>query len=89
MIFMAIYGNINIYKDTFLIYLELKKAFNAVSHEILLNKLGNFGLDDNSLMWFQSYLTGRQQYVKFNNMNSSVRHVNYGVPQGSILSVRN
>ena len=80
-----IFLNLNIHKDTFLIYLDLKKAFDTVSHQILLNKLGILGLDTRSLRWFESYLVNRQQYVKFNNINSSLLHTNYGVPQGSIL----
>ena len=65
-----IYNNVNITKDTFLIYLDLKKAFDTVSHQILINKIGNFGLDYRSINWFKSYLENRQQYVKFNNNNS-------------------
>ena len=81
----SIYNNVNTHKDTFLIYHDLKKAFDTVSHSILLNKLGNFGLDGRSVDWFESYLGNRQQYVKFNNVNSTVRTIRYGVPQGSIL----
>ena len=81
----SIFDNVNIHKDTFLIYLGLKKAFDTVSHTILINKLSNFGLDINSVNWFISYLGNRQQYVKFNNVNSSTLSIRYGVPQGSIL----
>ena len=80
-----IYSNLNRYEDTFLIYLDLKKAFDTVSHEILINKLGGLGLDTLTVDWFQSYLEHRQQYVKFNNCTSTVKNVEYGVPQGSIL----
>ena len=81
----SIYNNVNTYKDTYLIYLDLKKAFDTVSHTILINKLGNFGLDLRTVSWFGSYLDNRQQYVKFNNVSSSVLNIKYGVPQGSIL----
>ena len=80
-----IYNNVNIQKDTFLIYLDLKKAFDTVSHQILINKLGGFGLDAGTVTWFNSYLGNRQQLVKFNNVTSSVLPISYGVPQGSIL----
>ena len=79
-----IYNNMNKHKDTYLIYLDLKKAFDTVSHQIL-NKLGSFGLDIGTVNWFKSYLGNRQQYVKFNNINSSILPTSYGVPQGSIL----
>ena len=80
-----IFTNVNIYKDTFLIYLDLKKAFDTVSHQILLNKLGMFGIDMKTIEWFKSYLCNRQQYVKMNGINSTLRNIGYGVPQGSIL----
>ena len=81
----SIYNNVNTHKDTFLIYLDLKKAFDTVSHRILINKLSNLGLDERSVNWFESYLENRRQYVKFNNVSSSTLSIQYGVPQGSIL----
>ena len=38
-----------------------------------------------ALQWFQSYLFGRQQTVKFNGINSVLKNITCGVPQGSIL----
>ena len=58
-----IYNNANLYKDTYLVYLDLKKAFDTVSHKILLGKLGNISLDQKTILWFSSYLTNRKQYV--------------------------
>ena len=80
-----IYNNAYHVKDTYLVYLDLKKAFDTVSHKILLGKLGNIGLDQKMILWFSSYLTNRKQYVKFNNKNSNTLPITYGVPQGSIL----
>ena len=80
-----IYVNTNSRKDSYLVYLDLKKAFDTVSHKILINKLGNLGLDQKTVQWFVSYLENRQQYVKFNNEISSVESILYGVPQGSVL----
>ena len=79
------YHNANTLKDIYFIYLDLKKAFDTVSHNILLGKLGNIGLDQNTISWFSSNLQERKQYVKFNNKNSNTLDVTYGVPQGSIL----
>jgi hypothetical protein len=47
--------------DNGLIFLDFSKAFDTVDHGILLRKLKSFGLDNNSLNWFESYLTNRQQ----------------------------
>ena len=68
-----------------MVFLDLKKAFDTVSHRILLNKLGNFGFNLTTVEWFKSYLNNRHQYVRFNNINSETLPVCYGVPQGSIL----
>ena len=46
-----IYLNVNSLKDTYLVYLDLKKAFDTVSHKILLNKLTNFGLGGLQVIW--------------------------------------
>ena len=79
------YENTNILKETFLIFLDFKKAFDTVSHKILVNKLGTFGLDEQTIKWFSSYLTDRSQLVKLNGLNSQPLTISYGVPQGSIL----
>ena len=72
-------------QDTFVVFLDLKKAFDTVSHKILLNKLKNIGLDEKSILWFNSYLHHRIQKTTINNEISSERSIIYGVPQGSIL----
>jgi hypothetical protein len=67
------------------VFLDFSKAFDMVDHAILLCKLKSFGLDNNSLNWFESYLTNRQQKTSINNTLSSSLPVSVGVPQGSIL----
>ena len=51
-------------RDTSLaIFMDLSKAFFTLDHQILLNKFKYYGVNDISLKWFSSYLTGRQQYM--------------------------
>ena len=67
------------------VFIDLKKAFDTVNHEILLYKLEHYGIRDTSLEWFRSYLTDRKQYVYLNGVDSDVNNVTCGVPQGSVL----
>jgi hypothetical protein len=66
-------------------FLDLKKAFDSISHEILLSKLSYYGVRGVPLSWLRSYLEGRSQCVIVNNETSAVREVTCGVPQGSVL----
>ena len=67
------------------VFLDLKKAFDCVSHDILLNKLYAYGIRGSLRQWFQSYLSARSQFVFFNGIRSSIRNITHGLPQGSIL----
>ncbi len=59
--------------------------FDMVDHYLLLDKLHSLGFDQNSLLWFNSYLHNRQQYVSFQGSNSDYMVIDKGVPQGSTL----
>ena len=67
------------------IFLDLSKAFDTIQHDILLDKMANYGLRGIVLDWFKSYLTNRKQFVEYNNHKSTVKLINSGMPQGSIL----
>ena len=67
------------------IFLDLSKAFDTLNPEILIDKLKYYGVVEDSLAWFHSYLTNRKQYVQYENNKSSISNINLGVPQGSIL----
>ena len=66
-------------------YLDLSKAFDSLSHYILLNKLQHYGLCDVALNLLRSYLTNRKQFVQYNVYSSDMKYSHNGVPQGSIL----
>ena len=65
--------------------LDLSKAFDSISHTLLLKKLLKLGLSRSSIDWISSYLTSRTQVTKFKNFTSGKETILSGVPQGSIL----
>ena len=66
-------------------FLDLRKAFDIVDHNILLSKMDHMGFRGHSIQYFRSYLTGRRQYTQVGDYKSKECPINKGVPQGSVL----
>ena len=65
--------------------LDLSAAFDLVDHSLLLKKLALLGFDQQTVVWFWSYLNGRSQCVYVDGKLSDFEQVPVGVPQGSVL----
>ena len=62
-----------------------QKAFDTVDYQIMFDKLKCYGIHEDELAFFTSYLDDRQQCCNVNNVFSSARKITCGVPQGSVL----
>ena len=67
------------------VFVDLQKAFDTVDHKILLSKLCHYGVRGIPLSLFESYLSGRLQFVTANGVSSNMAEIVHGVPQGSVL----
>ena len=54
------------------LFLDFKKAFDSVNHNILLSKLEHYSIRGTSLKWFRSYLSNRKQICSINGKQSDV-----------------
>lgn len=81
----AIYNNFEVRSLTSVSFLDLSKAFDSISHPLLIQKVKLYGISDTNLDLLRSYLLNRKQVVKVNGELSDPRMTNRGVPQGSVL----
>ena len=68
------------------IFLDLSKAFDSVNHDILLNKLSYYCIKNDTLSWFESYLSNRLHYVSIDNENSEYLPITCGSWIQSIIN---
>ena len=69
--------------------LDLSAAFDTLDHDILLQRFRDrFGITGTALQWFSSYFTRRTHWVHAAGANSDVHHLEFGVPQGSVIGPR-
>ena len=78
-------SSLNDNAQTDCILLDFSKAFDKVSHKLLLLKLRYYGITGETINWIQSFLTNRKQQVVCDGSISEVVNVTSGVPQGSVL----
>ena len=67
------------------VFIDLRKAFDTINHDILLFRLSHYGIIGTELKWFKSYLSNRQQYCSLSGCKSHLALVTSGIPQGSCL----
>ncbi|CAM5162260.1 unnamed protein product [Natator depressus] len=67
------------------VYLDFSKAFDTVSHDLLINKLGKCNLDGATIRWVHNWLENHSQRVIISGSQACWKGIMSGVPQGSVL----
>ena len=68
-----------------ILFVDFSKAFDTVSHNILLQKLNDLGIRGDVWLWLKNCFTERRQFVRINKCDSDTHIITHGVPQGSVL----
>ena len=80
-----IYTALDSQRSLLSIYIDFSKAFDTISHDILICKLRHYGIRGTINDWFKDYLTNRTQSTKLHTHTSTPLYTHFGVPQGSVL----
>ena len=72
------FSNIDRKKVNISVFLDLKKAFDTVDHDLLMSKLAACGITGGPHQWFSSYLKRREQYCQISGVRSSRRVIQCG-----------
>ena len=67
------------------VFLDFQKAFDTINHKILIYKLRHYDIRQETLSWFESYLTNRIQQTIVNDTVSNKIEITHEVPPGSVL----
>ena len=67
------------------VFVDFRKAFDSISHPVLLRKLQELGISGDLWCWVKNYLSNRHQVTVINGCMSESMPVKFGVPQGSVL----
>lgn len=79
-------GAVDDRKSAILLLLDLSATFDTVDHMILVSGLAkHFGIIDAALNWFRLYLQLRKKFFSVNGIDLSLKDLQYGVSQGSVL----
>ena len=81
----TIHSNMNNRKYSCGTFIDLKKAFDTVNHDILLTKLEHYGIRGIINSWLRSYLSDRRKSIEIDKCISETETIVCGVPQGSEL----
>ena len=80
-----LFENYDVGQSSSCIFVDYKKAFETLDHNILCQKLQMYNFSESAVKWFRSYLSNRKHQVRTNESMSVPATVKYGVPQGSTL----
>ena len=74
--------------STVAVFIDLTKALDTLSHEILVYKLYHYGIRGIVLEWIVSYLSSKKQFVQINDISSEHKTIRCCTPQGSVLGIK-
>ena len=80
----SLLNQLNKHKIPINLYLDLAKAFDSLNHDILLDKLACYGVQNKAKDLLESYLSNRRQFGQIREIVSKIKAISMGVPQGSL-----